>query len=109
MKICSLCDIKLLEEDFAIINTTPKKIHRRPYCKKCHSKRQLIRLKLHEKNPIRRIKCDICKTESKTVLDHDHDTLKFRGWLCSRCNTGIGLFKDDTKIMQDAINYLNGV
>ena len=31
---------------------------------------------------------------------------KFRGWLCTRCNTGIGLFDDDTKLLQEAINYI---
>ena len=106
MKICSLCNMKLLEEDFAIINTIPKKIHRRKYCKKCHNKRQSVRIKLHKENYTKGITCDICKTECKTVLDHNHNNNKFRGWLCTRCNTGIGLFDDDTKLLQEAINYI---
>ena len=57
--------------------------------------------------------CKICgipadKAPGKGVLcvDHDHETNKIRGLLCSRCNTGIGLFFDDVLILQNAINYL---
>jgi hypothetical protein len=40
-------------------------------------------------------------------VDHCHDTLKVRGLLCGNCNRAIGLFKDDPKLLQNAINYLN--
>lgn len=39
-------------------------------------------------------------------VDHCHDTGKIRGLLCSRCNTALGLFKDDVQVMQKAIDYL---
>ena len=39
-------------------------------------------------------------------FDHDHKTGKPRGWLCSRCNLGIGLFGDDDVLLQKAVNYL---
>jgi len=55
-------------------------------------------------------KCAIC---DKTVLgrlhiDHCHSTQAVRGLLCGPCNRGLGLFKDDTDIMQKAIHYLKG-
>lgn len=51
-------------------------------------------------------KCFICDEEAKLVVDHDHSTGKVRGLLCSICNTGIGMFKDSTKNLEKAIEYL---
>lgn len=39
-------------------------------------------------------------------FDHDHATGLFRGWLCSCCNTAIGLLKDDPQRAINAANYL---
>ena len=40
------------------------------------------------------------------VLDHCHDTNTFRGWLCHKCNTGLGGFNDSLTITQNAVIYL---
>ena len=40
------------------------------------------------------------------VLDHCHDTETFRGWVCFNCNTGLGGFKDNLTITENAVNYL---
>jgi len=53
--------------------------------------------------------CAICgKIEKSKYLnvDHNHNTGKVRGLLCMDCNTGIGKFKDNLNILQNAINYL---
>lgn len=39
-------------------------------------------------------------------LDHCHMTGKFRGWLCNRCNRGLGYFDDCIEGLQQAIRYL---
>lgn len=58
-------------------------------------------------------RCEICGDHKddtpKQVLcvDHDHHTGKIRGMLCFNCNTGIGQLKDDTDIIQRALNYLH--
>jgi hypothetical protein len=40
------------------------------------------------------------------AIDHNKITGKNRGLLCSRCNTAIGLMREDIGILQKAIDYL---
>ena len=52
--------------------------------------------------------CECCgEIPSKMIEDHDHTTGLFRGWLCHHCNTGLGLFKDSSERLQQAIQYLS--
>jgi len=54
-------------------------------------------------------RCEICgcgPTKNGWHLDHDHATGKFRGFLCSNCNTGLGMFMDDEENLLCAIEYL---
>ncbi len=50
--------------------------------------------------------CEICGAFGKICFDHNHDTGKFRGWICSRCNITIGLVKDNKELLQAMIKYL---
>lgn len=56
--------------------------------------------------------CAICKQpklrhkDRVLAVDHCHASGKFRGILCTKCNTGIGLFGDDIIRLEDAIKYL---
>jgi hypothetical protein len=40
------------------------------------------------------------------ILDHDHLTWKFRGWLCSKCNVGLGLLGDTKESVMKMLDYL---
>lgn len=40
------------------------------------------------------------------AVDHNHETGQVRGLLCSACNQGIGLFRDDPLKLESAITYL---
>ena len=40
------------------------------------------------------------------IEDIDHKTDKVRGLLCSRCNNGLGFFKDNLDSLAVAIGYL---
>jgi hypothetical protein len=51
-------------------------------------------------------RCAICDIEEKLVVDHNHKTNEVRGLLCHGCNCAIGLLKDDSTILQNAITYL---
>jgi Recombination endonuclease VII len=54
--------------------------------------------------------CENCawpSMEGKSLcLDHDHVTGQFRGWLCHRCNAGIGLLGDNIASLRSAVAYL---
>lgn len=56
--------------------------------------------------------CAICGTteigrgHSYFHVDHDHTTGKVRGLLCDLCNRGLGYFKDSTKNLGNAMDYL---
>jgi len=59
--------------------------------------------------------CLICNQQTQgrgakkntLAVDHTHETGKIRGLLCSHCNTGLGLFRDNKELLQKAIDYLN--
>ncbi len=56
--------------------------------------------------------CAIChlpqnsKRNTRFCVDHDHDTGEVRGLLCDSCNRGIGLLKDDPRLLENAAKYL---
>lgn len=51
-------------------------------------------------------KCLICKNEYPLVVDHCHTSEKVRGLLCSECNSGLGLFKENPDYLLGAIEYI---
>ena len=61
-------------------------------------------------------KCKICDKDlaGKFTIDHDHACCEgryscgkcIRGILCNNCNLGLGNFKDNIKILENAIKYL---
>jgi hypothetical protein len=51
-------------------------------------------------------KCAICKSVTKLVVDHCHTSGDIRGLLCGPCNRGIGMFRDSTENLEEAIRYL---
>ncbi len=58
-----------------------------------------------------------CKVCDKTItiqttrdvnLDHNHETGEIRGYICNRCNTGLGNFRDNISLLKRAIRWLKG-
>ncbi len=54
----------------------------------------------------RAAECEICFDKVKTVFDHCHEGGHFRGWICDRCNRVLGSVKDDVKLLNAMVNYL---
>ena len=115
-KVCIKCGEEKLLTDYGIRNNRNEY---RNDCKKCQS--QVGKeVKLLEKNhpyPDDGHQCPMClRTKDQLshlfrdrrvwVLDHDHKTKQFRGWICNTCNTGLSRFGDDIETLQRAIVYL---
>jgi transcription elongation factor Elf1 len=119
-KICNICYILKKDfEDFGINQTDAKgRKTTRPSCRECRKQIDGDKFPISEKKRLAAIKpkyifeCPICNKTSivdvtgKLVMDHDHKTGKAREWICDSCNTGIGRFKDDIKLLEKAIEYL---
>lgn len=105
-KTCKTCKQKKPDSEF--IKADGKHRATRNRCKICHKAQSDIRRKLRKQNPPPEPgECLICKTHTdKWVLDHCHVDMIFRGYICTSCNSGIGLLHDDPESLQRAINYL---
>lgn len=93
----------------------------RPECRECNyilsKKRKLLREKYGQ--PDDNFKCPIClrskdelngtggASKSIWVVDHNHETDEFRGYLCHSCNRGLGIFNDDVSLFTRAVLYLS--
>jgi hypothetical protein len=92
-------------------------------CKKCQSSqtRVVSQLKKHYPPPNKdTYQCPICLRHKEDmngfkhnpnlnnpfVLDHDHATGDFRGYVCNYCNVGMSRFNEDIEAMKRAIMYL---
>ena len=49
--------------------------------------------------------CEICKKKPATVVDHDHKTGEFRGYLCVICNVWLAVY-ENKQFMANAAEYV---
>ena len=111
---CRKCFRVLPLENFRYYNKRDNKRHH--ICRTCRKiHRKVVRNATnHEYETLLQIQnnaCAICgitpeEIGKKLIVDHDHDTLKVRGLLCWRCNSGLGFFKDNQAHLAMAIEYL---
>ena len=77
---------------------------------KAISRQQEARRQARRRLELKTGTCGICgaaPTATRALArDHDHATGKPRGPLCTRCNMGLGYFKDDIDRLRAAISYL---
>jgi len=119
-KICNVCHKLLNTKKFAKNqNAKGDRSVRRPSCTKCRKIIDGVKVKNKTKkewllNKPHKVlfTCPVCEkttvpgVTSKVVLDHNHENGKVRDWICDSCNTGLGRFKDDPKILKRGIEYL---
>jgi hypothetical protein len=131
MKKCSKCKTEKQLSEF--YNSKSGEQGKHHYCKACHSilakntynhekssKKQVFKkygLTLEDVEKMFLLqdkKCKICQVQYEKTLthgglyvDHCHVSGKVRGLLCRDCNMMLGLCKDKTEILHNAIVYLN--
>lgn len=110
---CIKCERVKLSTDFH--KDHRRQNGRRDECKQCRNlHRRIIHKAQGSREQILEAQdnaCGICgvsneDTETKFVMDHNHNTHLIRGILCSNCNVGLGYFKDQPARLALAIDYL---
>jgi len=115
-KVCTLCNKKLLKINF---RKNGKYLASR--CTKCTvgaqrnqqlvSKYGITETEFEDMLKRQNYTCAICNQPQKSknramCVDHCHNTGKVRELLCDLCNTALGKFQDDKKLLKAAILYL---
>jgi hypothetical protein len=124
VKTCIKChEVKPLTAFMTRENLKSGKSSYRTECKKCAKEKGILRKALEKQHPrptSANYCCPICNKTEKELknngrwsdrnvwcLDHDHNTLEFRGWICNNCNIAIGRFEDNPSIVLKAYDYLD--
>jgi hypothetical protein len=101
---CRRCKEKLPITSFRV--RVDRTNYRVKSCYVCEKKENQELREIHKVAPKQPDFCDCCGKGGKLHLDHCHKTLSFRGWICGRCNSGIGNLGDEISGLQMAIDYL---
>jgi hypothetical protein len=131
MQICNCCGIEKPISEFEWQKNRP---NLRKTCKQCRytkrdkkkenavAKERKLQWQRDNKDKLRRrwekytygvckeelgiTECMICGSKERLCIDHCHTTSEVRGILCSKCNSGLGMFRDNTTYLLKAIQYL---
>lgn len=116
-KLCSMCKSELPTSRFA---KEGSKGYLRYECRDCAKKHAALVAKIKKSAPSipSDHKCPVCQRsadqlttygknkKSVWVADHNHETEEFRGWLCHKCNLGLGNLGDLYERCLRAAEYL---
>ncbi len=112
-KTCCVCGVQRVFSDFNAGYGTPD--GKNPRCKHCESDYKVKRkfgLSKAQYDSLLESQggvCAICSSPpagKRLAVDHSHLTGEIRKLLCSRCNTGLGLFGDSPESLKKAAEYL---
>lgn len=107
MKICRICKNNKPTSQFPYHSQHKDGFDSR--CKECIKikSKQLQRIRKNLSIKSKDNKCECCGIETESIcVDHDHETEKFRGFLCHSCNLSIGRLGDTLEGVMRAANYL---
>ena len=103
------CETCLIEKDVSEFYWHPSlKDNLHKHCKACHNEKMRVIREIKKTAPPKPEVCQCCKKPTTTFhCDHNHETGKFRGWLCAHCNQGIGKLGDSLPGVLLAVEYLS--
>jgi Recombination endonuclease VII len=111
---CPSCESAVAQDDFGRSSYTASGLASN--CKACknaasssayfYRKYKLTQRELAALREAQADRCAICGEQSPQHLDHDHATGGIRRLLCQRCNHGLGLFRDDPRLLHAAGFYV---
>lgn len=114
-KVCSDCGEEKPRQDFWSSGKTHDLLN--TYCKLCDNRRRVSNkhsLSREQFDELRQSTCAICDGPGE-VVDHDHACCPsnnsscgrcVRGFLCRKCNVGLGMFLDDPEKLERAKDYI---
>lgn len=110
------------KSDFAKDKRSPGGLH--PYCRPCHKWYRINRIygltreRFFEIVDLQGGHCATCSETEGLTVDHDHGCCAqpnrktcgkcVRAILCGRCNSALGLARDDENVLDSLANYLRG-
>ena len=109
-KLCKSCNTMKPLGDFSV--SKKAKDGRQSKCKPCFKEYQqahrygISQKQYHALLEHHQGKCGVCHKEKPLVVDHNHDTGRVRGFLCSQCNAALGLLNDSIDNLRSAVGYL---
>lgn len=107
---CTDCKITKPKTEFGP-HKSCKKGHQ-SYCRKCSQSRKRAskyKISLKKYKELKSTPCEICKElkiSRLMAIDHCHKSGEVRGSLCTKCNSGIGMFNDSIELLMSACEYL---
>jgi hypothetical protein len=110
-RYCSACDEYRPFAEFYMISLPKRRMCKKHiqaasakhHCQRTYglSPNELVAFKEERKSL-----CEICLKPGSDI-DHDHVSNKVRGYLCRKCNLGLGCFDDNAWRMLRAAQYVN--
>ncbi len=112
---CTVCKAYKIDSEFYKKDSTGRRDCKCKACRIISTREHTLGvtqddyLRMHKEQSGR---CGICHSRLRSrrykafAVDHDHKTGRIRGLLCTKCNTGLGLFKDNIEFLMSAINWL---
>lgn len=109
LRLCKKCgeekDIELFHIPYYKSDGSPSHSHTCKACKR-HFSSTVKSLKKINPKPVDS-RCECCGDYTVSlVLDHNHKTNEFRGWLCTNCNQALGKLKEDVDTILKAAEYI---